>query len=197
MRLALAKVVACQTCTYRPRGRQRLASLVRCLRRLLLASDCNFSRVDRCVVCWDGRAGNVLSKLAWKRRNERTRKRIETNGIGTGTTASAELSVIENRKLTYAPLRIAKTRAVGVIIPHPLSMREALGSILRPSIFTCRMMKLINNLLCTKFTLSDFLRKANARRINYPTLNLQRNCCAAGAPVISCENEATSSSDKP
>ena len=121
MRLALAKVVACQTCTYRPHGRQRLASLVRCLRRLLLASDCNFSRVDRCVVCWDGRAGNVLSKLAWKRRSERTRKRIETNGIGTGTTASAELSVIENRKFTYAPFRIAKTRAIGVVLSHPPS----------------------------------------------------------------------------
>ena len=162
----------------------------------MLRSDCNFSRVDRCVVCWDGRAGNVLSKLTWKRRNEWTRRRMETNGIGNGTTASAELSVIENRKLTYAPLRIAKTRAVGVVLSHPLSMREALGSILRLHIFTCRI-KLINNLPCTKFTLSDFLRKANARRINYPTLNLQRNCCAAGAPVISCENEATSSSDKP
>jgi hypothetical protein len=48
---------------------------------------------------------------------------METNGIGTGTTALAELSLIENRKLTYAPLRIAKTRAVGVVVSHPLSMR--------------------------------------------------------------------------
>jgi hypothetical protein len=44
-----------------------------------------------------------------------------TNGMGNGTTTSAELSVIENRKLTYAPLRIAQTKAVGVVVSHPLS----------------------------------------------------------------------------
>jgi hypothetical protein len=38
MRLALAKVVACQTCTSRSRCRQRLVSVVWCLRRLLFAS---------------------------------------------------------------------------------------------------------------------------------------------------------------
>jgi hypothetical protein len=102
---------------------------------------------------------------------------METNGIGNGTTASAELSFIENWRLTYAPLRIAKKRAVGVVLSHPFSMREAMGSFPRPSIFTCRMMKLINDFPCTKFALSDLLCEANARRINFPTLNLQRNWC--------------------
>jgi hypothetical protein len=54
--------------------------------------------VDRCVVCWDGFAEILLSKLTWKRGNEWTRKRMETHGIGNGTTASAELSAIENWK---------------------------------------------------------------------------------------------------
>jgi hypothetical protein len=45
----------------------------------------------------------------------------EKNGIGNGTTTSAELSFIKNRKLTYAPLRIAQTKAVGVVVSHPLS----------------------------------------------------------------------------
>jgi hypothetical protein len=46
---------------------------------------------------------------------------METNRIGNGTTTAAELSVIDNRKLTYAPLRIAQTKAVCVMVSHPLS----------------------------------------------------------------------------
>ena len=61
----LVRADACQTCTYRCRGRQRLVSLDWCLRRLLLASGGNFSRIDRFDVWWGGHMGNVLSALTW------------------------------------------------------------------------------------------------------------------------------------
>jgi hypothetical protein len=68
----------------------------------------------------------------WRKDIEAKKRRERDEKVAT---TLAELSAAEKIGPAYPSSKRGKTRAVGVVVSHPLSIREALGSVTRPSIF--------------------------------------------------------------